>query len=81
MQQEQNYDPRVTGQQGGLKRAERLSAEQRRIISSIAARTRWHPEKMQAAREQAARIKRIVDEALLESGHFKGLCNAQCSRI
>ncbi len=73
MQQEKNLDPRVTGQQGGLKRAARLSAEQRHIIASIAARTRWHPERVQAEREQAERIKQMVDAALRESGHYKGL--------
>lgn len=73
MQQEMNLDPRVTGQQGGLKRAARLSAEKRHIIASIAARTRWHPEKVQAEREKAERIKHMVDEALRESGYLKGL--------
>jgi hypothetical protein len=53
-----------TGRRGGLKRAERQSAEERSALARYAARTRWHPREAQAARERAQEITYLVTQAL-----------------
>jgi hypothetical protein len=56
-----------TGRQGGLKRAERQSAQERSAIARHAARSRWHPREAQAARAQAQEIANLVQQALKNS--------------
>jgi hypothetical protein len=53
-----------TGRRGGLKRAERQSAEERSSLARHAARTRWHPQETQAAREKAREITYLIKQAL-----------------
>ena len=53
-----------TGRQGGLKRAERQSAEERRALARHAARSRWHPREAQAAKEKAQEITYLIKQAL-----------------
>ena len=53
-----------TGRRGGLKRAERQSAEERRALARHAARSRWHPREAQAAKEKAQEITYLVTQAL-----------------
>ncbi len=53
-----------TGRRGGLKRAERQSAEERRALARYAARARWHPREAQAAREKAQEITYLIKQAL-----------------
>ena len=53
-----------TGRRGGLKRAERQSAEERSALARHAARSRWHPREAQAAREKAQEITYLVTQAL-----------------
>lgn len=54
----------LLGQQGGYKRAERLSAEQRSAISRHAARARWHPQEALAAKEKAQELAYLIQQAL-----------------
>ncbi len=53
-----------TGRRGGLKRAERQSAEERSALARYAARSRWHPREAQAAREYAQEVTYLVKQAL-----------------
>ena len=53
-----------TGRQGGLKRAARQSAEERRALARLAARSRWHPQQVQAEREKAQEINYLIQRAL-----------------
>jgi hypothetical protein len=53
-----------TGRRGGLKRAERQSAEERIALARYAARSRWHPREAQAAREKAQEITYLIKQAL-----------------
>jgi hypothetical protein len=53
-----------TGRRGGLKRAERQSAEERSALARHAARSRWHPQETQAAREKAQEITYLIKQAL-----------------
>jgi hypothetical protein len=53
-----------TGRRGGLKRAERQSAEERSALARYAARSRWHPRETQAAREKAQEITYLIQQAL-----------------
>jgi len=53
-----------TGRQGGLKRAERQSAEERSALARYAARARWHPQQAQAAKEKAQEITYLIKQAL-----------------
>jgi hypothetical protein len=53
-----------TGRRGGLKRAERQSAEERSALARHAARSRWHPRETQAARERAQEITYLIKQAL-----------------
>jgi len=53
-----------TGRRGGLKRAERQSAEERSALARYAARSRWHPQEAQAAREKAQEITYLIKQAL-----------------
>ena len=53
-----------TGRRGGLKRAERQSAEERSALARHAARARWHPREAQAAKEKAQEIAYLVTQAL-----------------
>jgi len=46
-----------TGRRGGLKRAERQSAEERSALARHAARARWHP-------REAKEITNLVKQAL-----------------
>jgi len=53
-----------TGRLGGLKRAERQSAEERSALARHAARSRWHPREAQEIRERAQEITNLVRQAL-----------------
>ena len=53
-----------TGRRGGLKRAERQSAEERSALARHAARSRWHPREAQAEKEKAREITYLVTQAL-----------------
>ena len=53
-----------TGRRGGLKRAERQSAEERSALARYASRARWHPQEAQAIRERAQEITQLVKQAL-----------------
>lgn len=53
-----------TGRRGGLKRAERQSAEERSALARHAARSRWHPREAQEIRERAQEITNLVRQAL-----------------
>jgi hypothetical protein len=53
-----------TGRRGGLKRAERQSAEERSALARHAARSRWHPQEVQAAKEKAQELAYLVQQAL-----------------
>ena len=53
-----------TGRQGGLTRAARQSAEERRALARHAARSRWHPREAQVAREKAQEITYLIKQAL-----------------
>jgi hypothetical protein len=53
-----------TGRLGGLKRAERQSAEERSALARYAAKARWHPQEAQAIRERAQEITHLVKQAL-----------------
>ena len=53
-----------TGRRGGLKRAERQSAEERSALARHAARSRWHPREAQEIRERAQEITNLVKQAL-----------------
>ena len=56
-----------TGRRGGLKRAERQSAEERSALARHAARSRWHPREAQEIRERAQEITNLVRQALKDS--------------
>ena len=56
-----------TGRRGGLKRAERQSAQERSALARYAARARWHPQEAQAAKEKAREITFLVQQALKDS--------------
>ncbi len=56
-----------TGRRGGLARAARQSAEERRALARYAARARWHPQEAQAAREKAQEITYLIKQALSTS--------------
>ncbi len=53
-----------TGRRGGLKRAERQSAEERSALARHAARSRWHPREAQAAKEKAQELAYLIQQAL-----------------
>lgn len=53
-----------TGRRGGLARAARQSAEERRALARHAARSRWHPREAQEIRERAQEITNLVKQAL-----------------
>ena len=61
---QQNIHAAMLGQRGGQVRAERLTAEQRSAISRHAARTRWHPQEAQAAKEKAQELAYLIQQAL-----------------
>lgn len=56
-----------TGRQGGLTRAARQTAEERRALARYAAKARWHPQEAQAIRERAQEITNLVKQALKDS--------------
>jgi hypothetical protein len=66
MQPEQYKDVHAAmlGSRGGIRRRERLSAQERSAISSLAARARWHPREFQAAKERAQQVLHIVQQEL-----------------
>lgn len=53
-----------TGRVGGLKRAERQSAQERSALARHAARSRWHPREAREAREKAQEITYLIKQAL-----------------
>lgn len=53
-----------TGRRGGLKRAERQSAQERSALARYAARARWHPQEAREAREKAQEITFLIKQAL-----------------
>jgi hypothetical protein len=53
-----------TGRRGGLKRAERQTAEERIALARHAARSCWHPREAQEIRERAQEITNLVKQAL-----------------
>jgi hypothetical protein len=52
------------GSLGGLKRREQLNAQERSALARHAARSRWHPQETQAAREKAQEITFLIQQAL-----------------
>ncbi|HVB22294.1 MAG TPA: hypothetical protein VNG51_10140 [Ktedonobacteraceae bacterium] len=66
MQLEPQKDPHAAalGQRGGLKRAERQSAQERSALASYAARSRWHPQEAREAREKAQEITFLIKQQL-----------------
>jgi hypothetical protein len=63
-EQQNNAFTVETGRRGGLARAERQSAEERSALARHAARSRWHPQETQAAREKAQEITYLIKQAL-----------------
>ena len=59
-----NMHAAMLGSLGGLKRRERLNAQERSAIARHAARSRWHPREAQAIRERAEEITNLVKQAL-----------------
>ncbi len=59
-----NIHAAALGSLGGMKRKERLNAQERSAIARHAARARWHPREAQAAREQAQEIAYLVTQVL-----------------
>ena len=59
-----NTHAAMLGSLGGLKRRERLNAQERSAISRPAAWSRWHPREAQAAREKAQEIAYLVQQTL-----------------
>ena len=53
-----------TGRRGGLKRAERQSAQERSALARYAARARWHPQEVQAEKEKAQEIAYLAAQIL-----------------
>jgi hypothetical protein len=53
-----------TGRRGGLKRAERQSAQERSALARHAARSRWHPREAQEAKDKAQEITYLITQAL-----------------
>lgn len=53
-----------TGRRGGLKRAERQSAEERSALARYAAQARWHPQEVQAEKEKAQEIAYLAAQIL-----------------
>ena len=53
-----------TGRRGGLKRVERQTADERSALAKHTARSRWHPQETQAAREKAQELAYLVQQAL-----------------
>lgn len=68
--QVKNIHAATLGQRGGQVRAERLSAAERRAISRHAARSRWHPQEAQAAKEKAREITYLIKQALKDGRHL-----------
>lgn len=65
-----NIHAAALGSLGGLKRKERLNAQERSAIARHAARARWHPREAQAAREKAQEITYLVQQALKNGKHL-----------
>ena len=63
-ERQKNLQAAMLGQRGGQVRAERLTAEQRSAISRHAARTRWHPQEAQAAKEKVQELAYLVQQVL-----------------
>ena len=63
MQQIRLIDPVEVGRQGGIKRAERLTTQERREIASAAAKARWHRQEYQTA-TQLEQAEQEAEEAL-----------------
>jgi hypothetical protein len=59
-----NVHAAALGSLGGLKRRERLTAEQRSTISRLAARARWHPDVAQAEKEKAQEQAYLIQQIL-----------------
>ena len=63
-EQQTNVHAAALGSLGGLKRRERLSAEERSTIARLAARARWHPDTVQAEREKAQEQAYLIQQIL-----------------
>ena len=59
-----NIHAATLGSLGGLKRRERLNAQERSAIARHAAQSCWHPREAQAAREYAQEVAYIVQQTL-----------------
>jgi hypothetical protein len=66
MQPEHHKDPHAAelGRQGGRKRMEQLTTQERSALAKHAARVRWHPREAQAAKEYAQEVTYLVTQAL-----------------
>ena len=60
----QDMQAAILGQRGGYKRAERLTAEERRASAKLAARARWHPREFQAEKEKVQRQVYLIKQIL-----------------
>jgi hypothetical protein len=63
-EQHKNMHAATLGSLGGQRRRERLSAQERSAISRHAARARWHPREVQAARERAQEQAYLIQQML-----------------
>ncbi len=59
-----NTHAAMLGSLGGLKRRERLNAQERSAIARHAAWSRWHPREAQAAREKAQESAYVLQQTL-----------------
>jgi hypothetical protein len=59
-----NLHAALLGSLGGVKRRERLNAQERSAIARHAARSRWHPREAQAAKEKAEELAYLIQQAL-----------------
>jgi hypothetical protein len=59
-----NIHAAMLGSLGGVRRRERLSAQERIAIARHAAKSRWHPQEARAAKEKAQELAYLIQQAL-----------------